>query len=81
MTKAFYFLSIPLIAGCVTDNPAIYDYRLGHYSVPSGKGLEMPKEGWATDPILSYRMYSYYPIDYQNYGIPGHMGFNGLYYH
>lgn len=29
----------------------------------------MPEEGWATDPNFSYRMYSYYPIDYTHGGV------------
>ncbi len=28
----------------------------------------MPREGWATDPNLSYRLYSYYPYDFRNGG-------------
>jgi hypothetical protein len=28
-----------------------------------------PREGWATAPILSYNMYSYYPMDFQYGGI------------
>lgn len=80
MEKALYFLAIPLLAGCAAQNPAVYDYRLGHYSRPSEKYYAMPQEGWATDPNFSYRMYSYYPIDYNVPGIQGQR-FNGLYYH
>jgi hypothetical protein len=54
------FLSI-LIGGCLTNLN----------QTPSYIADASPREGWATDPILSYRLYSYYPVNFN----PG--GFNG----
>jgi len=41
----------------------------------------MPREGWATDPHLSYDLYSYYPVNHYNNGIIGHYGYHGAYYY
>jgi hypothetical protein len=41
----------------------------------------MPREGWATDPHLSYDLYSYYPVNHYNNGIVGNYGYHKAYYY
>jgi hypothetical protein len=59
--------------GCANNqNQSIYSLANSN----NGKAFDaMPREGWATDPNLSYRLYSYYPMDFQ-YG-----GFYNPYFH
>lgn len=40
----------------------------------------MPREGWATDPHLSYNLYSYFPTNHYNTGIIRNYGYHKAYY-
>jgi len=67
-----------LLSGCATNiglNRG--DYSNGYYRASySQKHFDSaPREGWATDPIFSYNLYSYYPMDFY------HGGFFQSYYH
>jgi hypothetical protein len=59
------------LMGCANNQ-----YQSMRQASGDGKAFDaMPREGWATDPNLSYRLYSYYPMDFQ-YG-----GFYNPYFH
>ncbi len=85
MKLAFVCLISWLLVGCsgagqFMRNDAVsknYAYRGNTVQV----NYAMPREGWATDPHLSYNLYSYYPVNHYNNGIIGHYGYQGLYYH
>lgn len=72
--KSTLFLLCLLFAGCATNGG---DYSNGYYRVSYASTYfdSTPREGWATDPILSYNLYSYYPMDFY------HGGFFQSYYH
>lgn len=75
---------IALLVGCGglgTKNSTGYSMRYAHNNNPTLQYAKMPTEGWATDPTLSYNLYSYYPVNYYNTGFYRQYGINGIYYH
>jgi hypothetical protein len=67
-----------LTAGCINQPQS---QGIGYHGDGKLHFDSAPREGWATDPHLSYRLYSYYPTNYYNTGFYGHYGYSGLYYH
>jgi len=64
------FLTLTLLSGCMSNQ------SIGRYEYAS----KAPNEGWATDPILSYRLYSYYPMNFYNNGMAGFYGIQNNYF-
>ncbi|MBI2790414.1 MAG: hypothetical protein HYX61_00535 [Gammaproteobacteria bacterium] len=72
ITYTLIFTAVHLMGCANNQNQSIYSLANSN----NGKAFDaMPREGWATDPNLSYRLYSYYPMDFQ-YG-----GFYNPYFH
>ncbi len=82
-------LVVVLLSGMLCNGCASDQYIRQTYQQSGSGGVQSvltaakaPREGWATDPHLSYALYSYYPVDHRFSGLPsGHFGFNGIYYH
>ncbi len=84
--KRIFLVLLPLLMnGCSNTADLLrYDAVSKNYAYKANKvnvNYAMPREGWATDPHLSYNLYSYYPVNQYNNGIVGHFGYQGLYYH
>lgn len=61
-------------------NPGMQSYSGNTHALLEAS--KAPREGWATDPHLSYRLFSYYPTNYYNTGFyTGPYGYGGIYYH
>ncbi len=66
LTIMLFFISV-FLAGCPSENIKTNQAMLT--SASTKKPFDaMPAEGWATDPIFSYNLYSYYPMDFKNGG-------------
>jgi len=82
ITKLGLLGLVVLLAGCGgLGTSSGYTMRYAHNNNPTLQYANMPSEGWATDPTLSYNLYSYYPVNYYNTGFYRQYGIHGIYYH
>lgn len=60
---------VVLLQGCPNNKQLVQSKNIVQASASDKKPFDaMPREGWATDPNLSYQLYSYYPMDFRNGG-------------
>ncbi len=85
MKRIFPFFIFGLLVGCTSAGQFMRNDAVSKNYIYRGNTVKanyaMPREGWATDPHLSYNLYSYYPVNHYNNGIIGHYGYQGLFYH